>query len=98
MADAIDSADFENASLEQAKNGEETAQDNTEDDAEKTQTTKPESDGGEESDDYVWKFADNEYQDKFLVDLYVLADKLMDPVTANMAIDKLIRMTEARQN
>jgi hypothetical protein len=98
VADGIDGTDVEIDSLKQAMNGEEITQDNTEDDAEKTQTTEPESDGSEESDDYVWKFADNEYQDKLLVDLYVLADKLMDPVTANMAIDKLIRMTEARHD
>jgi hypothetical protein len=29
------------------------------------------------------------------VDLYLLADKLLDPITANMAIDKLIRVSEA---
>lgn len=86
------------ASLEQAKNGEEITQANTEDDAEKTQTTEPESDGGEEPDNYVWKFAVNEYRDKFLVDLCVFTDKLMDPVTANMAIDKLVRMTGAKHN
>jgi hypothetical protein len=33
---------------------------------------------------------------KRLVDLYLLADKLLDPTTADMAIDKWIRMAEAK--
>jgi hypothetical protein len=39
--------------------------------------------------------SDNEARDKLLIDLCVLADKLMDPTTTNMAIDKLMHMTEA---
>ncbi|GAB7334044.1 hypothetical protein MBLNU13_g06133t2 [Cladosporium sp. NU13] len=39
---------------------------------------------------------DNGFRSKFLVDLYLLADKLIDPVTANLVIDKLIRVSETR--
>lgn len=101
LDDKIDNADANSNSLEQAEKGEESTQDNTEHvDVEESETTGPDIDGGEESDDIdhcVWKFGDNDRRDKFLVDLYLLADKLLDPVTANMAIDKLIRMSEARE-
>jgi hypothetical protein len=34
--------------------------------------------------------------EKFLVDLYLLADKLIDPVSANLAIDELVNVLETR--
>jgi len=34
--------------------------------------------------------------EKFLIDLYLLADKLIDPTTANLAIEKLIVLVEDR--
>lgn len=42
-------------------------------------------------------FADCELADKSLVDLYLLADKLMDPVTANLAIEHWISMAQAKR-
>jgi hypothetical protein len=50
---------------------------------------------GESNDDS--HFEKCESRTKFLVDLYLSADKLLDPITANMAIDMLIQETE-RQN
>lgn len=47
-----------------------------------------------DSDCGISQIEDRESRETFLVDLYLLADKLMDPITANMAIDKLKRMTE----
>lgn len=39
------------------------------------------------------KLDDNERKVDFLIDLYLLADKLIDPVTANVVIDELISST-----
>jgi hypothetical protein len=41
-------------------------------------------------------FSESELVDKRLVDLYLLADKLLDPTTANMAIDKWVCMVAAK--
>ena len=79
-------------------------EDSTQDDSkvktvEEVHTNGKESDEPEESnvnDHSTWEPGTTGFRDKFLVDLYLLADKLMDTVTANMAVDKLIRMTEAR--
>ena len=99
--DAIpDDHDLDSDSLEQIEKREKSTKDNDESGViEETQGIELEGDGREDSNEinhYVWKFGDSEFRDKFLVDLYILADKLMDHVTANMAIDKLIRMAEAR--
>jgi hypothetical protein len=97
MAEGVDNAEI--ASYEQVEKGKESEQDYDENDfVEATQSSGLESDDCEDSDGidhHVWKFGDNEFRDKFLVDLYLLADKLLDPITANMAIDKLIRVSEA---
>jgi hypothetical protein len=98
--DEIDDEDVKSDGFERAGKREESTHGNAEHvDAEETQTTGPHSDEVEESDDidhYVWKPGENGFRNKFLVDLYLFADKLIDPVTANMAIDKLIRMSGAR--
>ena len=100
VTERIDSEDTDGDYSERAEKEKESTQGNPKaDEIEDTQTTALESDGREESDDidhYVWKIGDNGFRSKFLVDLYLLADKLIDPVTANMAIDKLIRVSEAR--
>jgi hypothetical protein len=100
VEDEIDDEDVESDGFERAGKREESTHGNAEHvDAEETQTTGPDSDEVEESDDidhYVWKPGENGFRNKFLVDLYLLADKLIDPVTANMTIDKLIRMSSAR--
>jgi len=98
--DEIDNVDVDSDGFERAENGEESTHGNAEPNmVEEAQTTEPESDGCEEPDDidhYVWKPGENGFRSKFLVDLYLLADKLIDPVTANMTIDKLIRVSEVR--
>jgi hypothetical protein len=43
-------------------------------------------------------FSESELADKRLVDLYLLADKLLDPTTANMAIDKWVCMAAAKDH
>jgi hypothetical protein len=43
--------------------------------------------------DFSW-----EPVEKFLIDLYLLADKLIDPITANLAMDELIRVIEKRDD
>lgn len=103
VAEKNDSQNLDSDSSQRAEEGEESkesTQANDENGAiEETPSIGPESDARENSDaidNYVWKVGDNEFPDKFLVDLYLLADKLMDHVTANMAVDKLIRMSESR--
>jgi hypothetical protein len=50
----------------------------------------PEDDASStDADIFLAKQAENA---KFLTDLYVLADKLLDPVTADLVIDELIRI------
>lgn len=98
MAEGVDNAQI--ASYEQAEKAKESEQDYDENDfVEETQSGGLESDDCKDSDEidhHVWKFGDNEFRDKSLVDLYFLADKLLGPITANMAINKLIPMTEER--
>ena len=102
VTERIDNEDANNHSFEEAEEGEEGTQDDAEDHGvEGSQASELESDGSEESNDTgrcLWKVGDMEYPDKFLVDLYLLADKLMDPATANMAIDKLISVCEVRDS
>jgi hypothetical protein len=86
-------------SFENTEKGEQSTQDGAEDDhAEVSQASELDGDGSEESDDTVWEVGEVEYPRKFLVDLYLLADKVMDPVTANMVIDKLISVCEAQDS
>lgn len=102
VTERIDNEDGNNHSFEETDKEEESTQDDGEDnDVEGSQARELDSDGSEDSDDTgrcVWEVGEWGYPDKFLVDLYLLADKVMDTVTANMAIDKLIRMCEARES
>lgn len=100
MAERADSADIDCNTPEQAEKGEESTQANAEVDViDETQSIGPGSDTREGSDDidhHVRMIGGNEFAEKFLVDLYLLADKLLDFVTANMVIGKLIRLSEGK--
>jgi hypothetical protein len=53
------------------------------------------STAGDETTDYGSEFK-NEPAEKLLIDIYLLADRMMDPITANLVIDKLIDIVELR--
>lgn len=103
VAEETDNQDCDSDSsgeLKREEESKESTQANNENGAiEETQSIGPESEAREDSDDidrYIWEIGDNGFQDKFFLDLCLLADKLLDPVTANMAVSKLIRLSEVR--
>lgn len=71
-------------------------EDNSDDSDAKRNNDVVASDAGDTNEAYRSYMRPRRPVEMFLIDLYLLADKLIDPITANLVIEELIRVVEKR--